>query len=370
MKLVRITTIMFLLSIVVGAVNAQELPPTAQPGKCYVKCITPDEYREVIETIVVRPEHKVLSTTPATFKTVEERVLIKEASKRFVVHPVVYETVTESYQNRAPETSLEVVPARFGSSSRTIQVAPKSGRWEYTTLANCPSVNKEDCIVACYVEYPEVNETFPITVLEAEATTRPSTKAGTTATYRKQVVKTAPRVEEIEIPAEYSTIRKVIVDVPSQVNERIVPAETRVITKRELVSKGGITTWEEVDCSLLGAEPNLLPIFYDLNSAKITPASERIIDEYLLKLMRDKPGLRIELMSHTDSRGDDAYNMALSQQRAQSVVNYLVNKGIARNRLVATGYGETRLKNRCANGVQCSEEEHQQNRRTEFRIIQ
>jgi len=87
-------------------------------------------------------------------------------------------------------------------------------------------------------------------------------------------------------------------------------------------------------------------------------------------LMRDKPGLRIELMSHTDSRGDDDYNMALSQQRAQSVVNYLVNKGIARNRLVAKGYGETRLKNRCSNGVNCTEEEHQQNRRTEFRIIQ
>ena len=74
-------------------------------------------------------------------------------------------------------------------------------------------------------------------------------------------------------------------------------------------------------------------------------------------------------MSHTDSRGNDDYNMSLSQQRANSVVNYLVGKGISRSRLVAKGYGETRLVNRCANGVECSEADHKKNRRTEFRII-
>ena len=370
MNLVRLLTVMSLPSLFcVGVVNAQELPPTAQPGKCYVKCITPDEYREVTETIVIKPEYKVLTTTPGTFKTIEERVLVKEASKRYVIHPAVYETVSVDYESKTSETSLEVVAARFGNSSKTIQVQPKSGRWEYKRLDNCPSVNKDDCMVACYVEYPEVNETVPITVLEADATTRSSTKPGSTASYKKEVVKTPARVEEIEVPAEYKTIKKIVVDSPAGVKETIVPAVTKTITKKELVKKGGLTTWEEVDCSLL-EDVNILPIFYDYNSAKITPASERIIDEYLLKLMRDKPGLRIEIMSHTDSRGNDDYNMSLSQQRAQSVVNYLVSKGISRERLVARGYGESRLKNRCANGVNCSEDEHQQNRRTEFRILQ
>ena len=371
MKLVRSLVLLpslFCLTAL-NAQTAQDLPPTAQPGKCYVKCITPDEYRDVTEVIVIKPEHKVLTTTPATYKTVEERVLIKEASKRYVYHPAVYETVSVSYENKADETSLEVVPARFGNSSKTVQVQPKSGRWEYQRLANCPSVNPDDCMVLCYVEYPEVNETVPTIVLESNATTRSTTKPGTTATYRKQVIKTPERVEEIEIPAEYTTIRKIVVDVPAQTRETVVPAETRTIVKRELVKQGGITTWEEVDCNLV-QDVNILPILYDYNSAKITQASERIIDEYLLKLMRDKPGIRIEIMSHTDSRGSDDYNMSLSQQRAQSVVNYLVNKGISRDRLVARGYGETRLKNRCANGVECSEEDHQLNRRTEFRIIQ
>ena len=363
-------TLLFLPSLfLAGVVNAQELPPTAQPGKCYVKCITADEYREVTETIVVKPEYKVLTTTPATYKTVEERVLIKEASKRYVIHPAVYETVSVNYESKADASALEVVPARFGNASKTIQVQPKSGRWEYRKLDNCPSVNKEDCMVACYVEYPEVYETFPITVLEADATTRSTAKPGGSASYKKEVVKTPARVEEIEIPAEYKTISKVVVDVPAGVKETIVPAVTKTITKKELAKKGGITTWEEVDCTLLD-DAVILPIFYELNSAKLTPESEKIIDDYLLKLMKDKPGLRIEIMSHTDSRGSDDYNMSLSQQRAQSVVNYLVSKGISRDRLVAKGYGETRLKNRCANGVDCSEQEHQQNRRTEFRIIQ
>ncbi|MCL1934367.1 MAG: OmpA family protein [Candidatus Azobacteroides sp.] len=370
MNLERLLTLTFVSSLFfAGTINAQELPPTAQPGKCYVKCITADEYRDVTETVVIKPEYKVLTTTPATYKTIEEKVLVKEASKRYVIHPAVYETVSVDYESRSAETVLDVVAARFGNSSKTIQVQPKSGRWEYKKLDNCPSVNKDECMVACYVEYPEVNEAIPITVLEADASTRSTTKPGLTASYKKDVVKTPASVEEIEVPAEYKTIKKVVVDTPAGVKETVVPAVTKVITKKELVKKGGITVWEEVDCSLL-EDATLLPIFYDYNSAKLTPASEKIIDDYLLKLMKDKPGLRIEIMSHTDSRGNDDYNMALSQQRAQSVVNYLVSKGISRDRLVAKGYGETRLKNRCANGVDCTEEEHQQNRRTEFRIIQ
>jgi len=84
---------------------------------------------------------------------------------------------------------------------------------------------------------------------------------------------------------------------------------------------------------------------------------------------KDNKDLTIEIGSHTDSRGSDAYNLKLSQARAQSVVDYLIGKGIAPERLVAVGYGETKLVNRCSNGVDCTEEEHQKNRRTTFRII-
>ncbi|MCY1379264.1 Photosystem I chlorophyll a apoprotein A2 [compost metagenome] len=79
--------------------------------------------------------------------------------------------------------------------------------------------------------------------------------------------------------------------------------------------------------------------------------------------------MTIELSSHTDSRGERQYNQSLSQQRAEAAVNYLVSKGIARKRLVAKGYGENRLVNNCADGVNCTEEEHEQNRRTEIKVL-
>jgi outer membrane protein OmpA-like peptidoglycan-associated protein len=77
----------------------------------------------------------------------------------------------------------------------------------------------------------------------------------------------------------------------------------------------------------------------------------------------------IELSSHTDARGSDDYNMKLSQRRADGVKKYLMDKGIAENRIVAKGYGETQLVNNCGNGVKCSDDEHLQNRRTEFKIL-
>jgi outer membrane protein OmpA-like peptidoglycan-associated protein len=310
-----------------------------------------------------------LKAVPATYKTVEERVIIKEASKRYVFHPAEYADEVVSYDSKAPESTISVIPASFGNSTKVIETQPKSGRWEYTQIENCISANKEDCMVACYVEYPAVSETVPITTLVSNASTSKVEKPKQTATYKRKIVKTPARVEEIEIPAEYAIIKKVVVDQPARVDEQVVAAVTKTITKKELVKKGGMTVWEEVDCNIIGTA-NILPIYYEYNSAVITPASEKIIDEHLLSLMRAKPGLRIELASHTDSRGSDDYNMALSQQRAQSVVNYLVNKGISRSRLVAKGYGETRLVNKCANGVDCTEAEHLQNRRTEFRIIQ
>jgi len=375
MNSVKRLTFMFLSSLfIVGTVSAQqqdqELPPTAQPGKCYVKCISADEYKDVTETVVIKPEYKVLTPTPATYKTVEEKVLVKDASKKYVIHPAVYETVSVNYESKAADTTLEIVPARFGNSSQTVEVQPKSGRWEYKKLDNCPSVNKDECMVACYVEYPAVNQTIPITTLQTPASTKSTTKPAVTSSYKKEVIKTPASVEEINVPAEYQTVKKVVVDQPAGVKETVVPAVTKTITKKELVKKGGVTTWEEVDCSLLSSDGNLLPIYYDLNSAQLTPAAQKIIDDKLLSLMQSKPGIKVEISSYTDSRGNDDYNMALSQQRAQSVVNYLVSKGISRDRLIAKGYGETRLVNGCSNGVDCTEAQHAQNRRTEFRILQ
>ena len=109
-------------------------------------------------------------------------------------------------------------------------------------------------------------------------------------------------------------------------------------------------------------------IFYDFDKWDILPASEVELDK-LVKVMKDNPSWKVELGSHTDCRGSDSYNEKLSQKRSESAVDYIISKGISRDRIIAKGYGETQLVNKCDDGVQCSEEEHRMNRRTEFKIL-
>jgi outer membrane protein OmpA-like peptidoglycan-associated protein len=109
-------------------------------------------------------------------------------------------------------------------------------------------------------------------------------------------------------------------------------------------------------------------ILYDYDKWDIRTDAEPDL-QYLTELLQKYPDMKIELSSHTDARGRDDYNENLSQKRAESAKNWVVAKGIASDRIVAKGYGEKQLQNGCSNGVECSEEQHQQNRRTEFKII-
>jgi peptidoglycan-associated lipoprotein len=111
-------------------------------------------------------------------------------------------------------------------------------------------------------------------------------------------------------------------------------------------------------------------IFYDVDKSNIRPDAAAVLDSLVLPILLENPTLQFELGSHTDSRGNDEYNLTLSQKRADAVVDYLISKSIARERLIAKGYGETQIINRCANGVDCSDEEHQQNRRTTFKVVE
>ncbi|MFV0268646.1 MAG: OmpA family protein [Draconibacterium sp.] len=110
-------------------------------------------------------------------------------------------------------------------------------------------------------------------------------------------------------------------------------------------------------------------IYYNFDKWDILPESEVELNK-LVKVMKDNPGWKVELGSHTDSRGSDAYNEVLSQKRSDSAVAYIVSQGISVDRIIAKGYGESQLVNKCDDGVPCSAEEHRQNRRTEFKILE
>jgi outer membrane protein OmpA-like peptidoglycan-associated protein len=109
-------------------------------------------------------------------------------------------------------------------------------------------------------------------------------------------------------------------------------------------------------------------IYYDLNKADIrTDAAEEL--DKIVQFLTDNTQMNLELGAHTDARASTGYNLKLSQRRAESAVNYIIRRGIAKDRIKPKGYGESQLINECSDGVECPEEMHQQNRRTEFKII-
>ena len=142
-----------------------------------------------------------------------------------------------------------------------------------------------------------------------------------------------------------------------------------------IISTKGLTKSKtfDVDLSLdslfqIGKVITLANIYYDFDQDSIRLDATQVLDG-LVRTMLDNPTIEIELRSHTDSRGDDDYNQELSQRRASAAVNYIVSRGINANRIFAKGYGETQLINKCKNGIKCSDEDHQANRRTDFKIL-
>lgn len=109
-------------------------------------------------------------------------------------------------------------------------------------------------------------------------------------------------------------------------------------------------------------------IYFDLDKWNIRTDAEIELQK-ILNVMSEYPDLIVDIRSHTDCRASHAYNEKLSDRRAKSSRQWLIDQGIAPERLTAKGYGETRLVNHCTDGVACTEEEHQQNRRSEFIVV-
>lgn len=164
-------------------------------------------------------------------------------------------------------------------------------------------------------------------------------------------------------------------DISPETTYQVLAQKEKFYADSMVVSTAGITKSQTLTAELkleplfeVGKTIAIRNIYYNFDKDNIRADAAKILNE-LVRTMRDNPTLEIELGSHTDSRGVDIYNLDLSQRRAKSVVNYLVSRGIARERMVAKGYGETQLINKCSNGVACTVEEHQANRRTEFKIL-
>ena len=118
----------------------------------------------------------------------------------------------------------------------------------------------------------------------------------------------------------------------------------------------------------VAADLQIDKIYFNLNKYDVRDDAKVKLDN-LVAFMNLHPKLNIEIGSHTDSRSSKEYNLILSQKRAQATLNYLIARGINASRLIAVGYGELKLTNNCADGIKCSEKEHEENRRSTFLII-
>jgi outer membrane protein OmpA-like peptidoglycan-associated protein len=108
-------------------------------------------------------------------------------------------------------------------------------------------------------------------------------------------------------------------------------------------------------------------IYYDYRESYLTQGAKNHLEEIVYFLL-DNPTAVVELSAHTDARGTDDYNQKLSEARAKAAVDYVVSKGISKDRIAAKGYGETQLSNDCGEGKECTDEQHAANRRTEIRV--
>ncbi|TDX02025.1 OmpA family protein [Dinghuibacter silviterrae] len=138
-------------------------------------------------------------------------------------------------------------------------------------------------------------------------------------------------------------------------------------------TEGGTTDTVTLEMYLLKAPTKgdvfvLHNVYFDLDKATIRADAAAELDR-VVAYMKQFPNISIDLSAHTDSRGNDAYNMALSIRRARSARYYLYKHGIAYSRMTAHGYGETRLVNGCKNDVPCTDEQHQENRRVEVKVL-
>ena len=171
--------------------------------------------------------------------------------------------------------------------------------------------------------------------------------------------------------AKYSFVTDCDTDyIVRAIKKDFIPNEKRIKTPTETGSIDVPIQLKRIGCppTDLGCKLTLQPIYFDFDRFNIREDAATELSKILLA-MREYKELVIHIESHTDSRGDDLYNEILSEKRAQSTLNWLADQGIDRSRLSAKGYGEKQHVNDCSNGVKCTEEEHQLNRRSMF-IIQ
>ncbi|HRP60532.1 MAG TPA: OmpA family protein, partial [Vicingus sp.] len=234
---------------------------------------------------------------------------------------------------------------------------------------------------------------FKATEGELEGTFKSNDETG------KYVMALTPGRYEIEVELENGEIARDSINL-EEITEYIeLYKDFRIYSDKDLIAKNNIGLQEVLNrtlCSELktidtlftanaGKPKDLKPlepgrsfvlnnIYYDWDKATLRAESTKELDN-LVQILKENTTIKVEISSHTDTRGSDVYNKNLSQKRANAVVNYLVTKGIKKERFKSVGYGETKPIDDCSKYTECGETRnddcdcHQKNRRTEFKVL-
>ena len=369
MKTTYIFFTMLSCSIVFSQEYLESQPENPEPGKCYAKCVTPDEFKDEIIKVESVPSYEKLEVIPAVYKTVSAEVILKPSSKTYINVPAVYKTVVDTVWTKDTYNKITIINPEFEATEKQVEVLAASESWVAGEKdPDCPSIDPNDCRIFHYRKDPAVTRDIPVKKIKTPVSTQKTKIRGNYKLVKRKVeVKPATTREKI-IPAVTEKINKRVLVKDETTKTISIPAEYVNVTKKVLVKKGGMTAWRIVPCTI-PKRVGVVPIYYDLGSAALTPESKRLINKHIWSILKADSTSIVEIGSHTDSQGGAKSNLKLSERRAKAVVDYLVNKGVSPERLIAVGYGESKLLNGCDDSKKCSNSQHKENRRTEFKVF-
>lgn len=244
-----------------------DLPTNAVAGKCYAKCLVPDQYETVTEQILLKEASTRIDIIPAEYETVEEQLLVKEGYKVLEIIPAVYGTVQEELLVKEASSRLEYIPPIFETVTEQVVAVPASTKWvKGKADRNCLNSNDPDaCKVWCLQEIPAQFKTITRQVLKAPAHTRELPVPAEYKTITKTVVQTPAKTAEREVPPEYRSFTKQVLSKAATTVEREIPAEYTTLTTQKLNSMGGFTEWVEVLCEYKTSQATITDIQKALN---------------------------------------------------------------------------------------------------------
>lgn len=141
----------------------QDLPDNPEPGKCYVRCKTPDIYKNETINVAVSPEYKKFFSYPAEYETIQEKVLVREAGEEILIVPAVWGTQEVTYYEKEDGTKIEIEKASFLQGFETLETRASNAKWEMIEkLPDCESSNPDDCRYWCYKPVPAEFKTMQL----------------------------------------------------------------------------------------------------------------------------------------------------------------------------------------------------------------